>query len=199
MKGYKITNKDMTCLNYQYELNKEFILDTEKEGKLEICESGFHFCKKMEDCFDYYNFYNGERLFEIETLGEIITEGNKSVTDKIIFHREIFLTKEELYIIYSDSKFNNEGKNNIGNNNQGKNNIGNGNQGNNNEGNGNQGNNNIGNYNEGHGNQGKNNKGNYNIGNGNIGNNNKGNYNYEGYLEKFINFIKYKIFNIKFN
>ena len=162
MKGYKITNSDMTCLGYQYELNKEFILDEDIEGKLELCYNGFHFCEKMEDCFDHYGFNNGERLFEIESLGETITEDNKSVTDKIIFHREIFLTKEELYIIYSHPRFGNQGNNNIGYYNKGDYNIGNYNRGNNNIGDFNVGDNNIGSYN--HDNE---NKVNNNIGDNN--------------------------------
>ena len=176
MKGYKITNKDMTCLDYQYELNKEFIL----EGQLEICENGFHFCQKMEDCFDYYNFHNGERLFEIESLSNIITEGNKSVTNKIIFHRE--LTKEELYEYFSDPRFDNTGINNIGYGNKGDYNIGYYNKGNNNIGHYNKGNNNIGHYNTGdcnigYSNQGINNKGDFNRGDYNEGFFNKGNGN----------------------
>ena len=183
MKGYKITNKDMTCREYQYELNKEFIL----EGKLKICNTGFHFCEKAEDCFIYYDFTDGQRIFEVDSLGNIITEGNKSVTDKIIFIRE--LTKEELYIIFSDPIFGNQGKNNIGyfntgNNNTGKNNIGKFNIGNNNKGNWNQGNGNKGNHNQGDENVGNNNIGNNNIGNGNTGNNNTGNNN-KGNYNKF--------------
>ena len=147
MKGYKITNKDMTCLGYQYELNKEFILDEDKEGPLELCYSGFHFCEKAENCFNHYDFCNGERLFEGESTGKIIPDGDKTVTDRIIFIRE--LTKEELYIIFSDPRFYNKGKNNIGYYNIGDNNLGSFNTGNNNIGNNNTGNNNVGFHNEG--------------------------------------------------
>ena len=170
MKGYKITNADMTCRNYQYELNKEFILN----GRLKLCKNGFHFCQEIIDCFDYYTFYNGERLFEIETLGEIITEDDKSVTDKIIFLRE--LTKEEIYIIFSYPRFDNIGINNIGYHNKGNYNKGYYNKGNNNIGRFNTGNNNIGD-----GNKGDNNIGHYNTGNNNIGDNNKGNCNEGSY------------------
>ena len=173
MKGYKITEKNMICLNYQYELNKEFILN----GRLKLCHSGFHFCQKLEDCFQYYDFFNGERLFEIEATGKIITKGNKSVTDKIIFIKEIFPTKEELYVIHSDPRFCNKGINNIGNHNTGNYNQGRFNEGNYNEGSWNFGDNNTGNDNKGNHNTGNDNKGNNNFGNDNKGNNNTGNYN----------------------
>ena len=154
MKGFKITNADMTCREYQYELNKEFILDT-KLLKLKICNTGFHFCEKAEDCFIYYDFNNGERIFEVESLGETITDRNKSVTDKIIFIRE--LSREELYTIFSLPKFKNEGINNIGYFNKG--------------------NNNYGNYNIGDFNTGNDNHGNYNKGSNHRGNNNFGSFN----------------------
>ena len=176
MKGFKITNKDMTCRNYQYELNKEFILDEDKEGELQLCKSGFHFCQIVEDCFKYYNFTNGERLFEIEATGRTIFEIDKTVTDKIKFLRE--LTKEELYVIFSDPTFCNKGINNIGRCNIGNYNKGSWNKGNNNIGNDNIGNNNIGNDNEGNNNTGNYNNGTCNIGNSNEGNNNIGNNNY---------------------
>ena len=153
MKGYKITNANMICRNYQYELNKKFILNNDKP--LQLCDNGFHFCEEMKDCFEYYDFYNGERLFEVEALGKTITKGDKTVTDKIIFLREIFLTKEELYIIFSLPKFGNKGKNNIGKYNKGNYNIGSWNKGDYNE----------GSYNYGDCNTGNNNKGNNNIDN----------------------------------
>ena len=144
----------MTCRGYQYELNKKFILD----GQLEMCYNGFHFCKEIENCFEYYNFTNGERMFEIKASGETITKDDKTVTDEIIFIKE--LSREEIYVIFSDPKFGNRGINNIGNNNKGNNNIGYGNIGNNN----------IGNYNYGNYNVGSNNTGNNNIGYWNVGN-----------------------------
>ena len=158
MVGYKITNKDMTCLGFQYELNKIFVLD----GELKICEKGFHFCKDPKDCIGYYDFSNGERFFEIEALGVIIEGDIKFVTDKIIFKRE--LTKSELYEIFSDEKFYNKGSYNIGKYNTGNYNIGYYNVDNHNVGYCNKGDGNIGDYNIGTGN-----KGNFNIGKSNIG------------------------------
>src|SRR5574344_458613 len=86
MRGYKFMESDMTCKGFQYEVGKEYAL----EGELEICENGFHFCKNPFDCLEYYNNINGnKRLFLVESLGEVITEGNKSVTNKIKIIEEI--------------------------------------------------------------------------------------------------------------
>ena len=80
MRGYKFMESDMTCNRFQYEVGKEYTL----EGKLEICENGFHFCENPFDCLGYYNNINGnKRLFLVEALGKVITGGSKSVTDKI--------------------------------------------------------------------------------------------------------------------
>ena len=86
MRGYKMMESDMTCLGFQYEIGKEYSL----EGELRICESGFHFCKNPFDCLGYYDNIEGDkRLFLVEVLGEVITEDDKSVTNKIKILEEI--------------------------------------------------------------------------------------------------------------
>src|SRR5574344_1805717 len=86
MRGYKMMESDMTCKGFQYEIGKEYTL----KGKLEICESGFHFCENPFDCLYYYGSIKGnKRLFLVEALGEVITEDNKSVTNKIKIIEEI--------------------------------------------------------------------------------------------------------------
>ena len=86
MRGYKFMESDMTCNGFQYEIGKEYSL----EDKLVICRNGFHFCENPFDCVGYYNNINdNKRLFLVEALGEVITEGNKSVTNKIKILEEI--------------------------------------------------------------------------------------------------------------
>ena len=86
MIGYKLMKSDMTCMGFQYEINKEYLL----KGKLEICENGFHFCENPFDCLEYYDNVKGDkRLFIIESLGEVITERYKSVTNKIKIVKEV--------------------------------------------------------------------------------------------------------------
>ena len=66
VKGFKGTNKDMRCQDYQYELNKQFDLDADVEPV--ICSKGFHICKSLENVFRYYKIGNGNRFFEVEAL-----------------------------------------------------------------------------------------------------------------------------------
>ncbi|MFA6667808.1 MAG: hypothetical protein WCS51_05610, partial [Bacilli bacterium] len=61
-KGFKVTDENMQCIGFQFELGKEF----KHEGELKLCESGFHFCKKLIKCFNYYDFNPKNRVFEIE-------------------------------------------------------------------------------------------------------------------------------------
>ena len=69
MRGYKALNEDMSAKygNMVYELDKEY----EIEGKLIMCENGYHFCTELIYVFTYYS--PDSRVFEIDTLnGEII-------------------------------------------------------------------------------------------------------------------------------
>lgn len=67
VKGFKGTDKDMRCKgDYQYELGKQFDLDTDVEPA--VCSKGFHFCKDLESVFRYYKIGDGNRFFEVEAL-----------------------------------------------------------------------------------------------------------------------------------
>jgi YD repeat-containing protein len=77
MKGYKATN-NMKCLDLTYAVGKTYSID-----KLEICSHGFHFCQEMKDVINYYRPTEDFVLLEVEALGEIETEGDKSATDKL--------------------------------------------------------------------------------------------------------------------
>ena len=86
MRGYKLMESDMTCRGFQYEIGKEYSL----EVQLVICKNGFHFCENPFNCLEYYdNIKGNKRLFLVEALGKVITEGNKSVTNKIKIIEEI--------------------------------------------------------------------------------------------------------------
>ena len=66
VKGFKGTEKDMSCKGYRYELGKQFDLDDDINPVL--CEKGFHFCKNLENVFRYYSIGDGNRFFEVEAL-----------------------------------------------------------------------------------------------------------------------------------
>ena len=85
IKGYKVFNSDWTCRDFQYEVGKTFT----HKGEIELCGSGFHFCKELKDCFSYYNFDSNNKVAEILAIGNTITGDDKSVTDKIKIVKEL--------------------------------------------------------------------------------------------------------------
>ena len=198
IKAYKAFNSDLTCKGFQYEVGKEY----HHKGKLELCESGFHACPKLVDCFNYYPFDNTKtRVAEVLVWGKVECEdaGVKLCASNIKIVRELTWS-EVLFLSNSgyhnsgygnsgnwNSGYHNSGDNNIGNSNSGYRNSGNHNTGSCNSGHSNTGNCNIGNHNTGSCNSGSFNIGNWNTGNSNsgyrntgncnIGNNNTGNYN----------------------
>jgi len=82
--AFKCTDKDMKCRNTQFELGRTFV----HEEELDMCKSGFHFCMYIISIKAYKNF-SESRLFIVEYGEHCITDGNKSVTDKITFVEEI--------------------------------------------------------------------------------------------------------------
>ena len=86
--GYKGFNPDMTCRSFQYEVGKTYEMD----DKIELCKRGFHFCPKMADVFRYYD-KKGCRYAEVEALGEVINEEDKSVTNRLRIVRKLKWTE----------------------------------------------------------------------------------------------------------
>lgn len=117
VKGYKVFNPDWTCREFQYAVGETF----RHEGEIEVCKAGFHFCAKVADCFNYYTFNSYNKVAEIEAVGNIITEGDKSVTDEIRIVREI--SWHEVLDLANEGK-NCTGRYNTGNYNSGNRNSG---------------------------------------------------------------------------
>ena len=87
IKAYKVFNKDWSCKGFQYEVGKEY----QHKGKIQICESGFHSCEKLSDCFNYYPFQPSEiKVAEVLAWGDVKHEESSS---KICSSR-IEITKE---------------------------------------------------------------------------------------------------------
>ena len=198
IKAYKAFNSDLTCKGFQYEVGKEY----HHKGKLELCESGFHACESLVDCFSFYRFSEAEtRVAEVLVWGKVKYEdrGDKLCASNIKVVRE--LTWSEVLFL-CNSGDNNSGNCNSGNHNSGSWNSGSFNSGNwnsgywnsgsfnsssfntgscntgsCNSGSRNSGNHNSGDYNTGDWNSGDNNIGDNNSGNGNSGDNNSGDYN----------------------
>ena len=112
VKGYKVFNGDWSCLSFKFEVGKTYT----HEGELRVCNSGFHFCEKAIDCFDYYNFDPDNKVAEVIAHGDIQVEGNKSCTDKIEIVREV--SWPELLDLVNSGK-GNGGKGNSGHRNSG--------------------------------------------------------------------------------
>ena len=168
--GFKVFKHDWTCMGKQYTCPGRFI----EEGKLEVCGHGMHFCQTATDCFNYYSFDSRNKVAEVIAYGEVVTDGDKSCTDKLEIVREI--PWEEVLRIVNTGK-NCTGRCNTGNWNTGNWNTGNRNTGNRNTGNCNTGNRNAGDWNTGDFNTGNCNTGDWNTGNWNTGNRNTGNRN----------------------
>ena len=124
--GFKVFRPDWTCSpggnTKQYTCPGKF----EEEGKLDVCGHGMHFCQTAADCFNYYDFDSNNKVAEVIAYGEVLTEGDKSCTDKLEIVREI-PWDEVLRIV-------NLGKNCTGRCNTGNRNTGNCNTGNRNTG-----------------------------------------------------------------
>ena len=84
MKGYKGMDANMQCRGMQFEIGKSYHVD----GEIEVCSNGLHFCKQLKDVFDFYN-REGNRFFEIETLGIVKTDRTKSATSDLRIIREL--------------------------------------------------------------------------------------------------------------
>ena len=89
VKGFKATNKDMQCRDFQFKMDEVF----EHKGELKMCESGFHFCVHPSGVWSFYNSPE-IRIFEIEAYDVLAQrEGYgaevKMVAKRIKFIREI--------------------------------------------------------------------------------------------------------------
>ena len=162
--GFKVFRPDWTCSpngnTKQYTCPGKF----EEEGELDVCGHGMHFCQTAADCFNYYSFNSENKVAEVIAYGEVLTEGDKSCTDKLEIVREI-PWDEVLRIV------------NLGKNCTGRCNTGNRNTGNRNTGNRNTGDCNTGNRNTGNRNTGNRNTGDWNTGDWNTGDWNKSSFN----------------------
>ena len=85
MKGYKVFNSDWTCKGFQYKVGETYEID----GKPTCCKKGFHFCKKLVDCFNYYSFDPNNKVAEIESLGDVDFGEDKYCTNKIKIIKEL--------------------------------------------------------------------------------------------------------------
>ena len=99
MKAYKATY-NLKCETITYEVGKTYTFN----GKLIMCDQGFHFCKNPKHTLKYYDYNKDYKLMEIDVLGEIIDENDKSVTNKFKVLRIIDNKDELLKLLEIDLK-----------------------------------------------------------------------------------------------
>ena len=121
MKGYKAFNKDMTCRGFQYEIGKEYEMD----GEIIPCKRGFHFCKSLADCYQFYSMSENTIICEVKALGEVITDNEvKYVTNHIKILSKVKNPKIKSNLSDSSSGYCNSGNRNSGDWNSGNRNSG---------------------------------------------------------------------------
>jgi len=86
MKAYKVTNPDYTCKDVLFEVGKTYSI----KDKIVLCQKGFHFCRNLSNCFNYYCFDSNNKVLEIEVLGQIVgDEKGKECTNKLKVIKEL--------------------------------------------------------------------------------------------------------------
>lgn len=88
--GFKGTDKDMKCRDFQFELDKQFDISDDK--KVEVCEHGFHMCLKLHHVHGYYAVCGGNRFFEVKALvrkKDLADYGKHEVNSYFMYSREI--------------------------------------------------------------------------------------------------------------
>ena len=187
MIGYKAFDKDLKCMDFQFEVGKTYSTKAKKKD-LELCtDTVFHFCRELHRIELVSNYKISEsRVCEVIATGDVVTDGDKYGTNEIKILREIPREELDKYNSFNSGDCNsgdcnsgdwNSGDCNSGNRNSGNRNSGNWNSGNHNSGNWNSGNRNSGDCNSGDCNSGDCNSGNCNSGDWNSGNWNSGNWN----------------------
>lgn len=105
-RGYKGFGKGLVCLKKQYKVGETY----EEKGK-NICEEGMmHFCERPLDVLSFYpviDSFTGEsnKYAEVEAIGRVVKEGNKSATNKLRIVKEISLKQLIKAAATSDKKF----------------------------------------------------------------------------------------------
>lgn len=64
--GYKGTDKNMVCRDYQFKLGE--LHEMPEDAEIKACSSGFHLCRSLDSVFTYYGICHGNRFFKVRAL-----------------------------------------------------------------------------------------------------------------------------------
>lgn len=92
--GYKATNQDLTCNRYPFQIGVKEV----HQGKVKLCESGFHFCINLEDCLRYYN--PTDRFFKV--VAEEVSAHEHYDTKRVARYMTLV---EEVKLPWEDEEF----------------------------------------------------------------------------------------------
>lgn len=93
MYGYKLFTPTWTAVKgkggkenpYQYEVGKSY----EESAMPKVACTGFHFCRKLIDCFNHYGIEVHNRIALIEAYGDIDETERACATNKMRIVKEI--------------------------------------------------------------------------------------------------------------
>jgi hypothetical protein len=123
LKAYKVFDENWKCRGFQYKIGESYSIS----GQSVLCERGFHACKKVQDCFSYYEFNPKNKVAEVVLSGIIIgVEGDKQCATEIKILKEI---SWESMLVLANSGSGNSGHRNSGDSNSGHSNSGHWNSG----------------------------------------------------------------------
>jgi hypothetical protein len=92
--GYKGFNKHLVCREQKFEIGATYSKN-EVNHKPRLCsDDGYHYCNTLGKVFNYYRNDNDNRFCEIEVLGNVTEDNEKSITTSFRIIRE--LSKEEI-------------------------------------------------------------------------------------------------------
>jgi len=99
--GYKVFEPDFTCRDYDF----QGVGTTHTyEGTPVLCESGFHFCTTLQDCFKYYYITRRMIVCEVTATGYTDAEGDcsKRTCQSLSIIRQIPLDEVAQHITESE-------------------------------------------------------------------------------------------------
>ncbi len=102
--GYKVFNPDFTCRDYDF---KGVGTTHTYEDVPVLCESGFHFCTNLEDCFNYYAIDSDMIVCEVQATNYTDAEPDcsKRTCQTLTIIRQLTLEEVKSHISTSENAF----------------------------------------------------------------------------------------------